>query len=316
MTWLHPERLWLLLPVWGLLAVAERSLRGRRRRLRAVWHQGSQSAPETIRSGLVAGAVTAVILALAGPALSAGSAHAENAGAAGGADGEDVLLVLDVSRSMSARDVAPSRGQVARMAALRLATATSSDRVGVAAFAADAYVLVPPTGDRGLVALYVESLDADAVSGQGSDLARALDVAVSALTKGGIAVLLSDGEGFQDPAELDRVARRARDAGVVVHTVLVGTEAGADVPGVLTGGRSAADPKVMARIAAATGGQTVDGRDGPAVARLVAALARGRRGGGAPQPSGSGIAHLFALAALILLLAEPVVGAATREGVR
>ena len=310
MTWGAPEWLWLIPLAWVVAGVSEARRERRRRALFRALGVPVDAALTGARFALVLLALSSLGVALAAPAGPASPVPATTAEAGG--RGKDVILLMDVSRSMAARDVSPDRGSLGRMAALRVATGAEA-RVGVAAFAADAHLLVPPTEDRGLVALYAEALDPAMVTGQGSDLAGALEVSVSALPEGGTVVLISDGEGFQDDGPLGEALTDARRRGVVVHTVRVGTEVGATVPGVLTGGHTRARPELLRRIADATGGVAVDGDDGGAVGELVARLSRGA-GPASPGPGAPWPVSWLAAVALILLLGESSLGAMLGRG--
>lgn len=303
MSWMQPALLWLVVPAWGIVAAVD-AWRARRRRI-LLLALGAQAPawPGAAGTVLVLVALTLVIAALAGPAR-----PAPTPGAAGAGGGE-VVLVLDVSRSMATQDVAPDRSAVARLAAARVASELEGARVGIVAFAARAHVLAVPTGDLGLVLQYAASLGPDAVTLQGTDLACALSVAVEQLTRdprrtrAGTVVLLSDGEGFEDPEALTAAVSAARRAGVVVHTVLAGTAEGGSVPGAPTGGRSSARPGLMARIASETGGRHTDGRDGRALAALAEAL-QGASAPALPVPWAPSRTARLPLAALVTLLCE------------
>ncbi|HSW28464.1 MAG TPA: VWA domain-containing protein [Longimicrobiales bacterium] len=322
MTW-PPSGAWLLallLPA----AVAGVDLARRRRlaRLGAALGLPGLERAERPRSALVVAATLLGVLSVlaprqgepSSPAATAGGLRGGGAGAEGGVP--DLVLVADVSLSMAAGDVRPDRWSAARRAALRLALGREDRRVGLVAFAAYAYVLVPPTRDLGLVALHLDGLDPGAVTAQGSDLAAGLEAALEVLASGdaagdgGAVVLLSDGEGFQEDAALAAALERAVSGGVVVHAVSVGTEEGAGVPGAeFQGGVTRARLDVLRRIAAGTGGSVVDAADGAGLAALAdggggAAAPGASRGPGRPSPW----PPLFALLALAALLAEDAVG--------
>ncbi|NJD20125.1 MAG: VWA domain-containing protein [Gemmatimonadetes bacterium] len=300
---MQPDLLWLLLPTWVTVAAADAWRARRRRILLLALGAEAPTWPGIAGTALVLAAASLVIVALAGPARPA------PAPATAGAGRGEALIVLDVSRSMATRDVAPARSALARLAAARVASEAEGARVGLAAFAAEAHVLAVPTGDLGLVLQYVTSLGPDAVTFQGTDLARALTVAVGQLTRDGrrsparSVVLISDGEGFEDPGALAEALSAARRAGVAVHTVLTGTAEGGSVPGVLTGGRSSARPDLMERIARETGGRHADARDGRALAVLAEAV-QGAPGQGPPGPWAPSRAAWLPLAALVALLCE------------
>ena len=270
MTWVRPEALLSIPCVWLALAATEWMTERRRARLRT-----SLGVPEDrVRRGRATWALPATAallgLALAGPVAKAPESAV--------GPQPDVVLALDASRSMTVTDVAPSRAELARLAGLRLSSELGG-RVGLVVFADQAHVLLPPTLDRDLLRLYLESLDPDVSSGQGSDLARAVHVSLDALeSRGGLdrpaaVVLITDGEGFQTEAELDRATSRAKRAGLPVHALVVGTEGGGPVPGVM-GARSVARPGELERLARRTEGRWADVRDGGAMDVVARALAK------------------------------------------
>jgi Ca-activated chloride channel homolog len=154
--------------------------------------------------------------------------------------GSDVVLAMDVSASMDARDVPPSRLDEARREALAVVDRLAGSRVGVVAFAGDAVRLCPLTLDRAAVRLVVEGLSSGTVSEPGTDIGRALSMSLKVLPPGRrdeqAIVLWTDGE------DLERGARDALQAvaaaGVRVFTVGVGTPAGDVVPVLDADGRT------------------------------------------------------------------------------
>lgn len=186
-------------------------------------------------------------------------------------EGVDVLFALDVSRSMLARDVRPSRLARAREAVRLVAGSSGVGRVGMVLFAGDAFLQCPLTEDIGAFMMFLDSAGADSIRRQGTDLGRALEEAEKVFKKRRMTrrmlVLLSDGEDHEGRAAV--ATRRLRDLGVVVHTVGIGTAAGAAVPldehadEYMRGGggeavTSARNTAVLARIARETGGEHLD----------------------------------------------------------
>lgn len=179
-------------------------------------------------------------------------------------DEASVVLVLDVSGSMAATDLQPSRIEAARRAAQVFVEALPADtRVGLVSFSNRAQVLTPLTRDHAVVRSAIGSLEAEGGTAIGDGLALGLDVlrrgaveqAGSQAAAGdavGTVVLLSDGatSAGQPP---DQAAARAADAGVVVHTVGVGQRnSGVRVRG---GAPADLDERTLQAIARATGGE-------------------------------------------------------------
>ena len=179
-----------------------------------------------------------------------------------------VVLVTDVSRSMQATDVEPTRLDAARSAAQTFLERVPDElRVGAVAFADAAHSVVPPTHDREPLRIHLESLTADGSTATGEGLAEALTLLLGEdadrADRGerrrapAAIVLLSDGKKTlgRDPLE---VAREARAARVPIHTVSLGTEGGVirSSSGVLV--PVTPDPETMERIAATSGGKAFD----------------------------------------------------------
>ncbi|MDH5758194.1 MAG: VWA domain-containing protein [Gemmatimonadota bacterium] len=235
----------------------------------------------------------------------------------------DAVLVVDVSASMAVGDEVPDRATRARLAAYRIIGEAGDARLGLIAFADRAHLLLPPTTDRALLTTYLEALGADVLSTGGSDLASALEGAVDVLeaeasTGGEVVgtagkrsvVILSDGEGFETVEALTAAADRARDAGIVVHAVGVGTEEGGAVPGV-PGSWSRARPGSLEAVTSRTGGIFLwSGSGGGAVP--VARSLSGGPGDSGGKPAGRAGAVLAALA-LILVLTDSVQDVARRR---
>ncbi len=147
-------------------------------------------------------------------------------------EGVDVVLVLDTSGSMATADVPPSRFFLARQALLQLISRLEGDRFALVAFEGEAYPLVPLTLDADALGLFLETVEPGIVPAPGSSLgvglAKGLEAFVDQERRNKVLVLVSDGEDLE--GEIEAAVRRAREAGVVVHTVGVGTEAGQPVP--------------------------------------------------------------------------------------
>jgi Ca-activated chloride channel family protein len=154
-------------------------------------------------------------------------------------EGVDVVLVLDTSGSMATADVAPSRFFLARQALLQLIARLEGDRFALVAFEGEAYPLVPLTLDADALGLFLETVEPGIVPAPGTSLggglAKGLEAFVDEERRNKVMVLVSDGEDLE--GEVDAAVRKAKEAGVVVHAVGVGTEGGQPVPDVDAEGR-------------------------------------------------------------------------------
>ncbi len=147
-------------------------------------------------------------------------------------EGVDVVLALDTSGSMATPDVAPNRFFLARQALLQLMTRLEGDRFALVAFEGEAYPLAPLTLDADAVGLFLETVEPGIVPAPGTSLgvglAKGLEAFVDKERRNKVLVLVSDGEDLE--GEVDEAVAKAKEAGVIVHTVGVGTEAGQPVP--------------------------------------------------------------------------------------
>ncbi|MFO7892407.1 MAG: VWA domain-containing protein [Longimicrobiales bacterium] len=180
------------------------------------------------RAALLVGAALALGLAAAGPRWGLESVEEETASA-------DLVLALDVSKSMLARDVAPDRLERERVLARRVLRELAGDRIGMVAFAGRAYVLAPMTVDHSALQLYLDALDPEIVSQGGSSLAAAVEQATDLAlgrdeARQGSVLLVTDGEELDDEDAVIRAAERAARLGITVHAVGVGTPEGAPIP--------------------------------------------------------------------------------------
>jgi Ca-activated chloride channel family protein len=213
-----------------------------------------------------------------------------------------VVLVTDVSGSMAATDVSPSRLEAARSAALRfLGQIPKGLRVGVVAFANTAQTLQTPTTDRALVASALESLQAlgDTATGAGLQAALGdLNVGDDVSSRGPPAaiVLLSDGAA-RDGDAADRAAEQARRLRVPIYTVALGTAEGIILNGKGQPVRVLPDPEALERIASTSGGQAFRAEDSDQLDAVYDRL--GSQIG--TKPEKREITTLFAGAALLLL---------------
>lgn len=149
--------------------------------------------------------------------------------------GVDVVLALDASLSMLATDEKPSRLQAMKQAINRLRDLSPGDRFGLLAFAGRSYILTPLTVDNSALDLFLQNLDPSIVGQGGSSLASAIRQATNLLalnkSQGDKAiVLMSDGEGFDNPDEVLAEAKRAHDMGFTVITIGFGTTEGSTIP--------------------------------------------------------------------------------------
>ncbi|QJU57994.1 VWA domain-containing protein [Sphingomonas sp. AP4-R1] len=193
-----------------------------------------------------------------------------------------VMIALDLSRSMTATDALPSRLERARTIATRFVAQSPGADIGLIAFAGQAYPLAAPSADRALLRFFLPSLMPDQMVVPGSNFASLLDVAQHSFGAKAVSrtlVILSDGEA--EPTPWRPILPKLRAAGVHVVAVGLGTTAGAHIR---SGGRdligpsgtavvSRLDTDAMRAIANGTGGAYLDAAKSRDLSARVQALA-------------------------------------------
>ena len=195
--------------------------------------------------------------------------------------GVDVMVAVDVSASMLAEDVKPSRLARAREEAATLIDSLEGDRAGLVAFAGDSYVACPLTLDYAAAKIFLDVLDPSLISVPGTALASAIRKATAAFNtrerRYKVLVLITDGEDHEPDAVA--AAREAAREGVVIYTLGVGSGGGSPIPireggGGVSGYKqdragkivtSRLDPLKLAEVAEAASGKflpaTAEGRE-------------------------------------------------------
>lgn len=151
--------------------------------------------------------------------------------------GIDVAIALDVSKSMLATDMQPSRLENAKQLIIKLMARMPNDRVALVLFAGQAYIQMPLTLDHTAAEIYVSSASPDAVPSQGTDLAEAMKMSSRVFNvqerRFKTVVLISDGEDF-DQASIDTADDMAH-RGIMINTVGIGSAEGSQIPDPSTG---------------------------------------------------------------------------------
>ncbi len=154
-------------------------------------------------------------------------------------EGQDIVIALDLSASMVAEDMAPNRLQKAKFAIADLIARLDGDRVGLVGFAGEAFVQSPLTLDYGAANLFLNAMNLDTISLQGTNLGQAIDVALGAFAETDrrhrVLVVITDGEDHE--GTVDDAVERAREAGVRIYTVGIGSPEGVPIPEVDAAGR-------------------------------------------------------------------------------
>jgi Ca-activated chloride channel family protein len=180
---------------------------------------------ERLKSVLLLAAVFFLVLALARPQWGQGADEVV-------ARGVDVFLVLDTSFSMDATDVAPSRMERARYIASELMDRLRGNRIGLIVFSGTAFTQCPLTLDYGAARIFLDKVTTGVMPEPGTDIVRALEEAergfAAESSQFRVVVLLTDGE--QNDGNAVKSAEAARERGILIHTVGVGTPGGEPIP--------------------------------------------------------------------------------------
>jgi tetratricopeptide (TPR) repeat protein len=229
----HPEYLWflLLIPALGMgfffLNIWQR--KQLRRFVGDVLIP--QLAPEAslamriMKQTLVSLAITCLILTIANPQVGTRLEEVKR-------EGIDLFVALDVSLSMKAEDIRPSRLEKAKRDVSELLRKLSGDRVGMVVFAGDAFVQFPLTADYTAADLFLSAIDVDAVPVPGTMIGSAIEVALKSFSKDvptkKAIVIVSDGENTE--GDVLGAVEDAKKVDVRVYTVGMGTPEGGPIP--------------------------------------------------------------------------------------
>tara|TARA_Y200000002_G_scaffold200454_1_gene165429 strand:- start:3658 stop:4698 length:1041 start_codon:yes stop_codon:yes gene_type:complete len=191
-------------------------------------------------------------------------------------EGVDIVFAMDVSRSMLAEDIAPNRIEKSKRLVSAIINQLASDRVGIIAYAAQAVPQLPITTDYAAAKMFLQALNTDMLSSQGTALDSAIDLAGTFFDDedqtNRVIFLISDGEDHSE--EASNAASRAAKLGIKIFTFGVGTESGAPIPlkrnGIIESYKKDSDGEVvitklnqniLQNIAASTGGIYQDGNN-------------------------------------------------------
>ncbi|MBC6426244.1 MAG: VWA domain-containing protein [Ekhidna sp.] len=171
-----------------------------------------------------------IVTALLGPSFGETSREIKTVG-------KDIFICIDLSQSMNATDVQPSRLAKVKFELKNIVEAFNSDRIGLIMFSSEAYLQCPLTYDNNALNLFIQTLNTEMVPNYGTDFGPPLEIAMEKLasedtiltrSKTKIVILLSDGEDFGD--DTDNVAEDLENEGISLFTLGVGTQKGSKIP--------------------------------------------------------------------------------------
>ena len=199
-------------------------------------------------------------------------------------EGVDIVFAIDVSKSMLAEDIAPNRLEKSKRLVSAIINQLASDRIGIIAYAAQAIPQLPITTDYGAAKMFLQALNTNMLSSQGTALDAALDLSGTYFDDedqtNRVVFLISDGEDHSE--EGASAAERAANMGIRIFTFGVGTDEGAPIPikrnGVVESYKkdmkgetviTKRNSVILQEIAEAADGEYVDGNDTQAVVDFV-----------------------------------------------
>ena len=220
-------------------------------------------------------ALTAGIVALARPVEEHSSTETST-------EGIDIVLAMDISGSMLARDFEPDRITAAKQLASEFAAERVGDRISVVAFAGEAFTQCPLTSDKASVGTMLSRLRSGVVD-DGTAIGNGLATAINRLRESGskskVVVLLTDGVNNRGQISPIMAAEIARDMGVKVYTIGVGTKGQAPMPAMDMFGNKTyvmadveIDEKLLRSIAKTTGGEYFRAVDNKALGEIYARI--------------------------------------------
>ncbi|MCO6357411.1 vWA domain-containing protein [Roseivirga pacifica] len=174
-------------------------------------------------------AIILMIIALLGPSFGETTKEVKS-------EGKDIFIAVDLSQSMNAFDIAPTRLEKVKFELSKIVEAFSSDRIGLIIFSSEAFVQCPLTYDQSALNLFISTLNTSLVPNAGTDFGAPLNIALEKMEqteapvtqqKAQIILMVSDGEDFGD--ETDESAKKVVKSGIQLFTLGVGTEAGSKI---------------------------------------------------------------------------------------
>jgi Ca-activated chloride channel family protein len=148
-------------------------------------------------------------------------------------EGVDIVFALDVSKSMLAEDIAPNRLEKAKRLVSEIINQLASDRIGIIAYAGQAFPQLPITTDYGAAKMFLQSMNTDMLSSQGTAINEAVDLAITYYDDdqqtNRVLFIISDGEDHSEGSTMDAVSK-AVDEGIRIFTIGVGQAKGGPIP--------------------------------------------------------------------------------------
>lgn len=178
-----------------------------------------------VKFWLLQAALSLIIIMLARPQMGTKISHEKRTGI-------ETIIAMDISNSMLAEDIVPSRLDRSKMIVENLVDKFSNDKIGLIVFAGDAFVQLPITSDYVSAKMFLSNIDPSMIATQGTDIAGAIDMATHSFTQdkevGKAVIIITDGEDHEGGAL--EAAKAAKSAGMRVYVLGVGSTQGAPIP--------------------------------------------------------------------------------------
>ena len=148
-------------------------------------------------------------------------------------EGVDIVFAVDVSKSMLAEDIAPNRLEKAKRLVSEIINQLASDRIGIIAYAGQAFPQLPITTDYGAAKMFLQNMNTDMLTSQGTAINEALDLATTYYDDeeqtNRVLFIISDGEDHSE-GTTSKAVDEAVEAGIRIYTIGVGKSKGAPIP--------------------------------------------------------------------------------------
>jgi Ca-activated chloride channel family protein len=147
-------------------------------------------------------------------------------------EGIDIIFAIDISKSMLAEDVAPSRLEKSKQLVSQIINSLGNDRIGIIAYSGSAFPVLPITTDYSVAKMFLQSMNPGMISAQGTSIDQAINLATTFVDKkdktNKLLIIITDGEDHSDSAA--DAAEEAKKVGLKIMTIGVGTENGGTIP--------------------------------------------------------------------------------------
>lgn len=315
----YPKLLWfLVVPALLVLRYLYVELKDRRPHLRVSsvtpWKKGGKTVLGVIRHipfVLRVAALSLIVVAIARPRSSTKVEKVDT-------EGIDIVLAMDVSTSMLARDFTPDRISAAKDIAIEFIAQRPSDRMGIVVFAGESYTQCPLTTDRATLINLMKEISTDLIE-DGTAIGNGLATAVARIkdsdAKSRVVILLTDGVNNCGEISPETAAEIAKTYGIRVYTICVGANGEAPYPVMTPWGvqmqnvKVELDEKLLSNIASMTGGKYFRATDNTKLAEIYSDINKMEKARTTIDsfPVYKELFGAYALAALICLLLEALV---------